>query len=993
MHRKKRIPGCHQLAFLPAMLVSLLAHCSAANSADASPAAQYLIAQPAQAVADSLRAIARETGTSVLFEPGTVKGRVAHPVSGHLSAFEAITAALQGTGLVAVQMADGAVVVKPVAAPAVPASGVPPVSAAGDEMAPGGDGGSQMTVSSARGDSTGMARVEITGTRLKRINAEGPAPVNVYTAKDIEQSGQPNLQRFLAGLNEVSASAGEGTFGATAGQGTVQLRGLPLGTTLVLINGRRVEAVGTSLANFFNLNLIPLAAIERVEVVPVGSSAVYGGDALAGVVNVILKKYIDGISLQANLGSGRGFGDGGISLATGGRSDAGSYLVLGSYSRATALTEAERGFFVDADYRRFGGPDTRVRNCTPGTVSSVSGANLPGLNSNFAAIPVLPEGQTAQISDFVATAGTANLCDRYANGNGIALILPDETLSFHAAGEHVISGSWAAFGEITFARERMQSKDNGLNLPNVTVTANNPFNPFGVDVKVTAYLGPKNGLQGIGRQTRFTRALLGLRGALAGDWETEFTLSSVRDDSAQQNINLNIDRAARVAALAASSAAAAINPFTTGRAASEDVLRSIWSDDDTRNHGRKDQVSGLLRGSLFQVPAGAVQAVAGVESARDRYDASQPIEGVENHGRRRNSAAYGEIQAPLLSMGEPGKRWSLATVTLAARRDRYSDFGSASTYQSGLELRPSRSLLLRASSATSFKPPTLLETNIADVSTPAEDYGLVDPARGGEAITSGSVVQTTNKSLRPERGRANSVGAVWEPEGHLGTRLGTTWWQVRVNGLISLLQPQTVLDYESTFPQFVTRGPSIGGQPGTVTTIVQSEANFGSVQVAGTDMDAAYAWRAFMGRWTATIGATRTSDYKVVLAPGAAKEDRLGRRFEDFWAPRWKSRASIALDTGNWGLGLTGRYLGEYKDEGGSERRLGAYWICDMAASLDLKKSWPEVTTAVKAASLSLSVVNLMNRQPQFAETLPYYDVTQADWRGRYISTRVSIDW
>ena len=82
------------------------------------------------------------------------------------------------------------------------------------------------------------------------------------------------------------------------------------------------------------------------------------------------------------------------------------------------MTEAERGFFQDADYRRFGGPDARARNCTPGTVSSISGANLPSLNSSCAAIPKMATGQTPQLSDFASTAGTANLCNRYANGNG-----------------------------------------------------------------------------------------------------------------------------------------------------------------------------------------------------------------------------------------------------------------------------------------------------------------------------------------------------------------------------------------------------------------------------------------------------------------------------------------------------------------------------------------------------------------------------------------------
>jgi iron complex outermembrane receptor protein len=1014
MFRKKTIPTTHPAGLTPLLVVSLLLHSGVGAAAGTAPPAQYTIEQPSQTVAESLQSIAHETGTSVLFDATAVRGRVAHPVSGHLSAFEAITAALQGTGLVAEQMADGAVVVRPAAASAgapvlrasgVPATGpsaeaapgvpgVPAISDAGVPGAtPGGVNGAALAGGQALDDAS-VVRVEITGTRLKRVEVDGPTPVNVYTAKDIEQSGQPNLERFLSSLNEVSASAGEGAMGSTLGQGTVQLRGLPLGSTLVLVNGRRIEAVGSSSGNFFNLNLIPMAAIERVEIVPVGSSAVYGGDALAGVVNVVLKKSIDGVSVSANLGSGRGFGDRGLSLATGGHGVDGSYLLMGSYSRTTPLSMAERGFFRDVDYRRFGGTDARMRYCTPGTVSSVSGANLPGLDSSFAAIPQLAGGQTPRLSDFESTAGTANLCSLYANGNGFPLVYGEDTLSLHATGEHRMVGSWYAFGEFTFARDRTEARDIGHALADTTVPASNPFNPFGEDVSVTTVLGPESGLAGFARQTRFTRALAGVRGELAGDWEAELTVSTIRDNGGSQTFSADVDATALGAALAATSPATALNPFTTGRSAGDDVLRGIWSDSDRTSRGRKDEVSALVRGSVLRLPAGPVEAVAGVESARDRYDVSILDEQFESHAIRRNSAAYGEIRAPLLKADAAVGAWSLAALTLAARRDRYSDFGSANTYQAGLELRPLRGLLIRASSATSFKPPTLLQTHVGDETDyPAALFGLVDPARGGEPITSGTVTSTANNKLTPEHGRANSLGAVWEPEGSLGTRLSATYWQVHVNGLIGLLSPQTALDNEALFPGFVTRGPSDGGQPGPVTNVLYSFTNFGSVNAAGTDMEAAYAWRGILGRWTATAGATRTNDYQVVVAPGAPKEDRLGRRFSDYWAPRWKSRAAIDLDAGMWSLGLTGRYLGQYKDADGSERRLGAYWMEDLAGSLDLKKCLPNLVAAVKAASLSLSVANLANRQPQFVGTFPFYDVTQADWRGRYVSTKVSIDW
>jgi iron complex outermembrane receptor protein len=658
------------------------------------------------------------------------------------------------------------------------------------------------------------------------------------------------------------------------------------------------------------------------------------------------------------------------------------------------LTTSQRSFFRDADYRRFGGPDGRIQNCAPGNVSSVSGGNLPGLDSSFAAIPTVAAGQTPKLSDFAATAGTANLCGFAASGNGLALAEGDETLAMNATGEHRIAGSWFAFGELTLARQRTSSNEIGLDLLGVTVPASNPFNPFGEDVNVTAILGASNGLIGLKRQTRFTRALAGARGELAGDWEAEVTLSTTRDVGNSQELNGNVDWSALQAALADGSVASALNPFTSGRAAPDGVLSAIWSDVDRSNKGQKDQVIALARGSVLNLPAGALEAVIGAETARDKFDVSIPAQASEVHGSRRNSAAYGELRVPLFKAGQDGKSWSVAALTVAARHDRYSSFGSANTYQAGLEFRPFRSVLLRASSATSFKPPTLVETNPHHDEFPADIFGLTDPARGGEPITSGTVVGSANASLHPERGRASSFGAVWEPDGSLGTHLSATRWQVRINGLIASVGPQTALDYESSFPGFVTRGPSVEGQPGRVTSILFSQANFGSVDVGGTDMEAGYAWQGLQGRWAANVGATRTNEYHVVLAPGQATQDRLGQRYSDFWAPRWKSRTSLAYSANAWSLTLTERYLGQYKDAvGTSERRLGGYWTHDLSASVDLKKSMPSLVAAVKAASVSLTVANLTNRQPQFVETAPYYDVTQADWRGRYVSTRVSIDW
>lgn len=994
-----------------AVLAVLFAAGGWAQAAEPALPARFKIDQPVQPLSESLHAIARSTGSSVLFDPAAVKGLMAGAVSGQFSASEAIAGVLEGSGMVIDVMRDGSIVVKPMAknparqgaagpgepdslvltaSPVSPSSAAAPtiqlaqapteaVSDAGPAAPADGPGGS--------GAST---RVEITGSRLRRIDADGALPINSYTRDDIARSGQPSLERFLSSLNEASMSPGEGAFGTLSGQGSVQLRGLPVGSTLVLINGRRVQAVGSSTGNIFNLNLIPLAAVERIEIVPVGSSAVYGGDALAGVVNIVLKNALNGFSLDIRGASGRGFGDGSVSLAGGAGGERGGFVVLGTYSKATPLTASERDFFRDGDYRRFGGRDARSRNCTPGTVTSASGANLPGLNAAFAGIPAMVPGQPLTAASFTATAGQANLCGTASNGNGSTLVYGTEQLGLHASAHHHVGQSASVFGELTYVKDKLRTQEAGLLLNNLLVPASNAYNPFGVPVRVSARLGTENGTEGIERRTDFTRVLLGLRGDLSPRWDYEAALTTTRDTGDRRLFNGTVNAAARTAALASSAAAAALNPFAAGRAASDEVLRGIWSDSPRQNDGRKNQASAFLRGPVLDLPAGPVDAIAGVEWANDRYEAVVPGTTVLNS--RSAEAVYGELRVPLLRGGEAGPAgWNVAALTVAGRRDRYSDFGAAGTYQAGLEVRPARSTLLRASVASSFKPPTLLQTSVDDLSLPLGTVGLFDPARGGEPILSGELLRATNRGLRPESGQAFAVGALWEPVAS-GTRLGLTVWRVKIDGLIALLAPQLLLDNEALLGGFVSRAPSVGGQPGVVTRLVWAEVNFGRVQTAGVDLEAAHSWQGAAGRWTLGASATRATQYDVSIAPSAPVAQRLGKKFADYWAPKWKGRLSAGLDAGPWSLGMTSRYVGAYQDGGASQRQLRSTWVHDLTARLSLNRLGLNVGPA-KSTTLALSVVNFSNRQPQFAEAAPFFDASQADWRGRYFNVRLSMDW
>jgi iron complex outermembrane receptor protein len=903
---------------------------------------------PGGSLKSALDAYGRQSGRPVIYRTDDVRSAHSRGVRGNLSSDEALKRLLDGSGFTYRIDSSGAVAIIAEAA---------------------------STSSAAKNED-----ITVTGTRLKQ--AVNGFPLNSYSREKIETSGQPNLGAYLSTLNEVSVvTPSAGPFSSTNNNATVQLRGLPVGTTLTLLNGRRLQSFGSSSgALIFDINSIPFEAIERVDVVPVGSSAIYGGDALAGVVNIVLKRSIEGLSISGNYGFGAGTQDGSLSFATGHRFDRGSVLLVGSVGKTTPLTTTDRNFFRNADYRRFGGADARVDTCLPGTVSSASTSNLPGLSSTLAGIPDRATETKPAISDFAATAGSPNLCGGFGTGNGSSLINESKRYALHLAGEYEAADWLTIFGEGTYNREQIEILFYPITLRSVLVPATNAFNPFGVDVSVTTQLGVNNGYSGRTRTTDFKRFLVGGRGQLAKGWDYEVTAMTARDNSESQEHGELLDSTALTVALASSDPATALNLFTTGRAASDQVLRAIWGDIAARKGaGQHDQVNAFVRGAFGGLPAGQIQVVAGGEASRDIFKTSGT--GYSYDTRRTSVAGFAEANIPLLAKSGGGK---LVSLSLAGRWDSFSDFRDATTYQAGIEFEPAENLHLRLATSTSFKPPSLLDLNPSPATYTTELFGLHDPKRGNEPVIGGAVVFGPNPSLAPETGKASTFGIAWEPGMVPHLRLGATFWSVKINNLVTLLYPQTALDYEELFSSSVTRQPSVGGVPGKVTQVDLQYVNFGSIQATGIDFEASYVQRTSLGSFTIAGSATRTTKYDAILVPGAATENRLGVRTDDFWSPKWKARASVQLDSGQWQLGITGRYVGNYLDSSTSTLRLGNRWTYDISARVNI----------AKRAQLSASIVNVGNQLPQFsAASYSAYDATQGDWRGRYINLRLSTRW
>ena len=210
--------------------IALLLGSGLACGAEPTMVARYRIDQPSQPLSESLRSIARQTGVSVLFDPRAVNGRISRAVSGELTAAEAIAGALDGSGLLPELMSNGAIVVRPAAVSGTSSGAA--VHGAATSSADGAgspSNGTPLRLAQAsnpvasdvaadypadlNGAAFQLTKVEITGSRLKRIDADGPVPVNTYTREDIDKSGQPTLERFLSSLNETSVSSGEGGLG------------------------------------------------------------------------------------------------------------------------------------------------------------------------------------------------------------------------------------------------------------------------------------------------------------------------------------------------------------------------------------------------------------------------------------------------------------------------------------------------------------------------------------------------------------------------------------------------------------------------------------------------------------------------------------------------------------------------------------------------------------------------------------------------------------
>lgn len=1019
MHHCKTRIGTMGIASCKALALAIaVAACLPAHAAGAAPAAaQETVVKfdiPAGDLSAALEKFSTQSGIQAMYRQELVSGKRAQAVSGTLSPAAALARLLAGTGLAYERVNDRTYVLK--AAEPVPAKRSP-IRAPKPEP--------QAKESAQHGAATELDTVVVVGSRLGVSPVESAMPIKVITREDIDRSGAGNIAQALTYLSEVSLNntgdreiGGTGvssTSGANANSSTVQMRGLPRGTTLVLINGRRAgDSAMFSSTGQFDLSTIPLALVERIEVLPAGASAVYGGDGLAGVINVVLRRDAEGWEMRMRKTVADGYDRDMLSAMWGKAWERGNLTVAFNWNRNSALFSSERRLTADQDFRRFGGKDERSPYADPATIYSWAGCPasggcyipvatrgpLPGLDSPMATVPSGSDGRNLAPSDFLATQGQANKTSTKRH-----LISAEHNRGISLSGRTEVFSGLEVFSELAYTRRSVPARQlefvlfDGNSSVFSRVAADHPYNPFGVPVGVD-YRYNDTGLYATFAQTHM-RALLGARGTL-GRFDWELTGIQSRDKAATQGA-LQWDRAKVSAALVATDPAKALNPFVADGSApaSREFLASLLGTDlnhDTASRG--DVWTGFIRGPVFKLPAGEVQGLVGWEAQRQeiRLDTNTPTLTTRYiNGVTRSSAAFAEARVPILSARAGSSRERLV-LTGAMRRESSDRFnGDTQTKTFGLEAWATEKLLLRSTYSTAFRP--LLAYSVVQDVEP-QTTGFYDPKFGGRLFL--DVPALRGGGVPPELGPENSttitMGLLYRPSADWNVSL--THWDMKFRDRIAYISPDTLLANEAYFPSRVIRDPATG----VVTLMDLRQINMSRYDSAGVDIAADAYVPTGIGEFSAGLSASYIYKHETQLTDDSPSENNVAIRRNDGWAPRWKivPRVGWAPREGIHAM-MAGRYVSHYRDsqafstgpKTGEFPVLGGFWILDLNADIELggRLGWMDKLGDTR---LSLGVTNVLDKQPEFCAGCGAgrgYDASIYDIVGRtyYAELRLSF--
>lgn len=802
----------------------------------------------------------------------------------------------------------------------------------------------------ASSSSSDNEQIVVTGSRIRRADIVGVGPATVVTAENLANTGIVNVETVLQRLPASAGFAGGQTSAYWTGNGygtaQVNLRGLGIKRTLVLLNNRRLVAGGTGANSSPDLNMIPVSMIQRIDVLKDGSSAIYGADAVAGVVNIITNTDFDGLGVGARYGI-TDEGDGSdftADLTFGLQGDRGGITMGATYQKTTAVNLASRA-------------PCGLAETSPGVLGcSNSAATLGGRAA-------LPNGSQINFSN---VPGNGNFYEPYSaarhNSNSnpfLNAVSPIERISTAAFLHYDVTDSVTAFGEFLYTFRKSNQLATPGTLRNLSISASNPTNPTGQNLVLVQRRLGEPGPRVFFQETNTFQGTAGLRGTLSNNWAWEVAGSFGRNTGLDGMTNIaNLERVGNTVntnvCSTAPTAAVPCGDYLGAGDVSQRVLDYILF--TARDYGGNElaTVTGDLTGDLFNLPAGALSFATGVVYRKEKgWRDPNPltVAGIANtnqqspiSGSVTAKEAYLELSAPVL---RNIPMVQALTIDGAVRYSDYDLFGDDWNFKVAADWRVFDALRLRATYGTGFRVPNVPELygGVSEGNLTTSDPCSRYPASGNATLIAncqasgvrptyvqlGNTILTTqggNPDLQPETSKTWTVGAVIEPSSIIpGLTLTADWFDIKIDGAIRSIPGSTKLSVCYSTPNLAhpfcddfTRSPLTN----EVTYLSAQPVNTGLEEMSGLDLGLVYNKRLGSVDLSIDLNASYLDKYVIQPFPGGADiifDGFIGGGNGGY--PKWRGYGVATATFGQTSLTWSTQWIGKATDFNALPTQLG----------------------------------------------------------------------
>ena len=835
-----------------------------------------------------------------------------------------------------------------------------------------------------------IEEVIVTGSYIKRDLLNSGLPAVIVTADDLEAFGLTGLSDVIGYLPFNSGSefnADVFTQNLSTGTSNFNLRGLGLNSTLVLLNGRR-QTVSGGVADdgstFVDLNaLVPLNAVERVEILKDGAAALYGTDAVAGVVNVITRTETDGLEIDGEFGTTTRSSQRDLALRGiyGLQKDRVRATIAVSYLRRSWLPSPERDYTQDKSFSGFGQPGAFIL-LEPSTI-------FPGLPSGL-------EGPQSIIDPDCAAAGGSPNESVVGSGLGTCTfdfapyyhLVPRERrwLAFANASADIDDAE--IFAEAGYAHsDLLRGTSPSFPILNLAmVPANNPGNVFQVPALFLGRpLGANAPVNLVTHTSETWRAVGGARGTVGDQWNWDLAATYSANRHVVKVGNALADRFdAALNGIGGPNNDLFFNPFGSaalsqpGDATHNDpaVINDFLSLATYDYRTSLFTVEGHVSGSLMDMPNGAVSIAVGGQVRRERINGDLDdqfnaenylffIGGPDFAGTRTVVAGFGELNIPVLETLD---------VQLALRHESYGSGLDSTDPKVALSWRPEGWMSMRASFGTSFRAPSVFQ----QFSSQTVLKNISDLVTGSLVFRGVRTVGT--EYLKPERADVFNIGTTVRPSN--GLSFGIDYWRFDYTDIIVKENAQAIIDANSFDPRVIR-------EAGQILRVDTNYINAPSVETDGLDVAAAYEFNGVPGGvWALSVDVTYINKYVIQETSNAiARDVSGGRNFRTFARslPKWKTTLGV-----NWSMGALGfsSYLktvsGYFDDQ--SRVPIKSHITIDSQIRYSLDR--PRVAET-RSPTLALGVTNLFDKDPPSVSTNVGFDSKVHDPRGRVVYARI----